>query len=127
MSRKWYLALLIVWPISFGLGLWNGETVTMALTGLGITIYSYYDQKLNGIEPDRAASIRASVNTKLVTFIFVSLMLVFSIGVFFFDEPRVPLLDTIYLVLGILLTLRGLLIRRAYLDETIDTSNVIRL
>lgn len=55
----------------------------------------------------------------------MGLILVFIIAVFFFDEPRVPLLDTIYLVLGIGLTLNGLFIRSAYRDELSDTSNVI--
>ena len=57
----------------------------------------------------------------------MGLMLVFIINVIFFDEPRVPLWDMIYLVLGIGLTLNGLFIRSAYRDEPSDTSNVIRM
>ncbi|MCT4777790.1 MULTISPECIES: hypothetical protein [Exiguobacterium] len=126
MSKKWYIVLVMVWPTLFGLGLWNGEYVWAALTGLGFTVSSYYEQKLTTMNPDQAASIRASVNAKLVTFVFVALMILFTVGVFFFDEPRVPLLETIHIVLGSLLTLRGLLIRGADHIELNDASNVIR-
>lgn len=127
LTRKWFIVLLIGWPILFGLGFWNGEVVWMAVTGFGVTLSTYYEQQLSKLDKETKATIRAAVNQSLVTWFGVGLMLVFIISVFFFDDPRVPLLNTIYLVLGIGLTLNGLFIRSAYLDEPSDTSNVIRL
>ncbi|TCI20516.1 hypothetical protein [Exiguobacterium sp. SL-9] len=96
------------------------------VTGFGVTLSAYYEQQLSKLDKETNVTIRAAVNQSLVTWFGVGLMLVFIIGVFFFDEPRVPLLDTIYLVLGIGLTLNGLFIRSAYRDGLSDTSNAIR-
>ena len=127
LTKKWFIVLLILWPVLFGIGIWDGEYVMSAVTGFGVTMATYYEQKLDRIDKQKAAMIRDSANSKLMTFVFVALMLAFIIGVFFFDQPTVPLLETIYLVLGVLLTLRGLFMRSAYQDALIDTSNVIRL
>lgn len=127
LTKKWFIVLLILWPVLFGLGVWDGEYVMSAVTGFGVTMATYYEQKLDRLDKQKAAMIRDSANSKLMTFIFVALMLAFIIGVFFFDQPTVPLLETIYFVLGALLTLRGLFMRSAYQDALIDTSNVIRL
>lgn len=127
LTKKWFIILLILWPMLFGIGIWDGEYVMSAVTGFGVTMATYYEQKLDRIDKQKAAMIRDSANSKLMTFVFVALMLAFIIGVFFFDQPTVPLLETIYLVLGVLLTLRGLFMRSAYQDALIDTSNVIRL
>ncbi|WP_404353648.1 hypothetical protein [Exiguobacterium aurantiacum] len=127
LTKKWFIVLLILWPMLFGIGIWDGEYVMSAVTGFGVTMAKYYEQKLDRIDKQKAAMIRDSANSKLMTFVFVALMLAFIIGVFFFDQPTVPLLETIYLVLGVLLTLRGLFMRSAYQDALIDTSNVIRL
>lgn len=126
MSKKWYIVLVMVWPTLFGLGLWNGEVVWMAVTGFGVTLSAYYEQQLSKLDKEKNATIRAAVNQSLVTWFGMGLTLVFIISVIFFDEPRVPLLDMIYLVLGIGLTLNGLFIRSVYRDELSDTSNVIR-
>jgi undecaprenyl pyrophosphate phosphatase UppP len=127
LTKKWFIVLLILWPVLFGIGIWDGEYVMSAVTGFGVTMATYYEQKLDRIDKQNAAMIRDSANSKLMTFVFVALMLAFIIGVFFFDQPTVPLLETIYLVLGVLLTLRGLFMRSAYQDALTDTSNVIRL
>lgn len=127
MSKKWFIVLLMVWPVSFGFGLWNGESVWIAVTGFGVTLSAYYEQQLNKLDKQTIARIRASVNKALIKWFSMGLIFVFIIGVFFFDEPRVPLLDTIYLVLGIGLTLNGLFIQSADRAEPNDDSNVIRL
>ncbi|WP_214833896.1 hypothetical protein [Exiguobacterium sp. s152] len=127
LTKKWFIVLLILWSMLLGIGIWHGEYVMSAVTGFGVTMATYYEQKLDRIDKQKAAMIRDSANSKLMTFVFVALMLAFIIGVFFFDQPTVPLLETFYLVLGVLLTLRGLFMRSAYQDALIDTSNVIRL
>lgn len=126
LTRNWFIVLLIGWPVLFGLGFWNGEVVWIAATGFGVTLSAYYEQQLSKLDKEKNATIRAAVNQSLVTWFGMGLTLVFIISVIFFDEPRVPLLDMIYLVLGIGLTLNGLFIRSAYRDELSDTSNVIR-
>lgn len=127
LTKKWFIVLLVLWPVLFGLGAWGGEYAMSAVTGFGVTMATYYEQKLDRLDKQKAAMIRYSANSKLMTFVFVALMLAFIIGVFFFDQPTVPLLDTIHLILGRLLTLRGLLMKSAYQDALIDSSNVIRL
>ncbi|TCI34111.1 hypothetical protein EVJ29_12880 [Exiguobacterium sp. SH4S7] len=127
LTKKWFIVLLILWPVLFGLGVWDGEYAMSAVTGFGVTMATYYEQKLDRLNKQKAAMIRDSANSKLMTFVFGTLMLTFIIGVFFFDKPTVPLLDTIHLVLGALLTFRGLFMRSAYRDELIDTSNVVRM
>lgn len=127
LTKKWFIALLLIWPILFGLGVWDGEHAMSAVTGFGVTIATYYEQQLERLDKRQATIIRDAANLKVMMFVFGALILAFSFGVFFFDQPQVPLLDTIHLVLGTLLTLRGLLIRSAYQDALIDTSNVIRL
>jgi hypothetical protein len=126
LTKKWFIVLLILWPVLFGLGVWDGEYAMSVVTGFGVTLSAYYEQQLSKLDKETNVTIRAAVNQSLVTWFGVGLMLVFIIGVFFFDEPRVPLLDTIYLVLGIGLTLNGLFIRSAYRDGLSDTSNAIR-
>lgn len=127
LTKKWFIVLLILWPVLFGLGVWDGKYAMSVVTGFGVTLSAYYEQQLNKLDKEKIATIRTAVNKSLVTWFGMGLMITFIIGVIFFDEPRVPLLDTIYLVLGIGLTLNGLFIRSVYRDELSDTSNVIRL
>ncbi|MCT4783515.1 MULTISPECIES: hypothetical protein [Exiguobacterium] len=127
LTKKWFIFLLLIWPISFGLGVWDGEYAMSAVTGFGLTITVYYEQQLERLDKQHAASIRDAANSKVMMFVFGALILAFSFGVFFFDQPQVPLLDTIHLVLGALLALRGLLIRSAYEEVTVDSSKTIRL
>ncbi|STO09276.1 hypothetical protein [Exiguobacterium aurantiacum] len=127
LTKKWFIALLLIWPMLFGLGVWDGEYAMSAVTGFGVTIATYYEQQLERLDKRQATIIRDAANSKVMMFVFGALMLAFSFGVFFFDQPQVPLLDTIHLVLGTLLTLRGLLIRSAYEEAMIDSSKAIRL
>lgn len=127
LTKKWFIALLLIWPISFGIGIWYGEYAMSAVTGFGMTITVYYEQQLERLDKRQATIIRDAANSKVMMFVFGALILAFSFGVFFFDQPQVPLLDTIHLVLGTLLTLRGLLIRSAYEEAMMDSSKAIRL
>lgn len=127
LTKKWFIALLLIWPILFGLGVWDGEYAMSAVTGFGVTIATYYEQQLERLDKRQATIIRDAANSKVMMFVFGALILAFSFGVFFFDQPQVPLLDTIHLVLGTLLTLRGLLIRSAYEEAMMDSSKAIRL
>lgn len=127
LTKKWFIALLLIWPISFGIGIWYGEYAMSAVTGFGVTITVYYEQQLERLDKQQATIIRDAANSKVMMFVFGALILAFSFGVFFFDQPQVPLLDTIHLVLGTLLTLRGLLIRSAYEEAMMDSSKAIRL
>ncbi|WP_024372059.1 hypothetical protein [Exiguobacterium sp. ZOR0005] len=127
LTKKWFIALLLIWPILFGLGVWDGEYAMSAVTGFGVTIATYYEQQLERLDKQQATIIRDAANSKVMMFVFGALILAFSFGVFFFDQPQVPLLDTIHLVLGTLLTLRGLLIRSAYEEAMMDSSKAIRL
>ncbi|WP_445005746.1 hypothetical protein [Exiguobacterium alkaliphilum] len=126
LTKKCFIFLLLIWPISFGLGIWYGEYAMSAVTGFGVTITVYYEQQLERLDKQEAIHIRDAANSKLMMFVFAALILAFSFGVFF-DQPQVPLLDTIHLVLGALLTLRGLLIRSAYRAASIVLSKEIRL
>jgi len=127
LTKRWFIFLLLIWPISFGLGIWYGEYAMSAVTGFGVTITVYYEQQLERLDKQQATIIRDGANSKVMMFVFGALILAFSFGVFFFDQPQVPLLDTIHLVLGTLLTLRGLLIRSAYKEATVDSSKAIQL
>ena len=127
LTKRWFIFLLLIWPISFGLGIWYGEYAMSAVTGFGVTITVYYEQQLERLDKQQATIIRDGANSKVMMFVFGALILAFSFGVSFFDQPQVPLLDTIHLVLGTLLTLRGLLIRSAYKEATVDSSKAIQL
>ncbi len=46
------------------------------------------------------------------------------IAIFFMEEPQISLIDAIYVVLGVVFGLRGLLIRSVYQEEIQDQSKV---
>jgi len=74
LTKRWFIFLLLIWPISFGLGIWYGEYAMSAVTGFGVTITVYYEQQLERLDKQQATIIRDGANSKVMMFVFWGLL-----------------------------------------------------
>ncbi|WP_214879234.1 hypothetical protein [Exiguobacterium sp. ERU653] len=127
MRKKLLLAFLLFNPIVFLIGWWNGEWVMITVAGFGVIFHALYQEQLEQFDEEEVKSLMQNIDSKLVSSIgFLSIFSLFVV-VWFFNEMTVPLLDTMYVVFGVIMTRRGLLIRSAVLHEKIDLTNVIHI
>ncbi|WP_214701222.1 MULTISPECIES: hypothetical protein [unclassified Exiguobacterium] len=127
MRKKLLLAFLLFNPIVFLIGWWNGEWVMITVAGFGVIFHALYQEQLEQFDEEKVKSLMQNIDSKLVSSIgFLSIFSLFVV-VWFFNEMTVPLLDTMYVVFGVIMTRRGLLIRSAVLHEKIDLTNVIHI
>ncbi|WP_214885428.1 MULTISPECIES: hypothetical protein [unclassified Exiguobacterium] len=127
MRKKLLLAFLLFNPIVFLIGWWNGEWVMITVAGFGVIFHALYQEQLEQFDEEKVKSLMQNIDSKLISSIgFLSIFSLFVV-VWFFNEMTVPLLDTMYVVFGVIMTRRGLLIRSAVLHEKIDLTNVIHI
>ncbi|MCC5893570.1 hypothetical protein [Exiguobacterium sp.] len=117
MSKNLFKILLVMWLALIGLDLWLEEYALIAVTGLGITIYSYYSQRLKRLSDEVEARIMNKLNKKTVSFVVLSFLILLIVG-FWFNVHTFPTAETVYIALGGLFVYRGLTIRRSMVTET---------
>ncbi|WP_214691567.1 MULTISPECIES: hypothetical protein [unclassified Exiguobacterium] len=127
MRKKLLLAFLFFNPIVFLIGWWNGEWVMITVAGFGVVFHVLYQEQLEQFDGEKVKSLIQNVDSKLVSSIGFLSIFSFFVVVWFFDETSVPLLDTMYVVFGVIMMRRGMLIRSAVLHEKIDLTNVIHI
>ncbi|TCI43092.1 MULTISPECIES: hypothetical protein [Exiguobacterium] len=125
MRKKILFAFLLFNPIVFVLGWWNGEFIMITWAAFGVVVHTYYHEQLERLDAETIISLQRTVDSKLVSSLSFVTIFVFFVVVWFFDEMTVPLLDTLYVIVGLVMVRRGLLLRRAILDEMIDTTNIV--
>ncbi|TCI51957.1 hypothetical protein EVJ24_12560 [Exiguobacterium sp. SH1S21] len=125
MRKKLLFAFLLFNPIVFVLGWWNGELIMITWAAFGVVVHTYYHEQLERLDAETIISLQRTVDSKLVSSLSFVTIFVFFVVVWFFDEMTVPLLDTLYVIVGLVMVRRGLLLRRAILDEMIDTTNIV--
>lgn len=124
MRKKMMIAFMVLNPILLLIGWWIGELILVTWTAFAMVLHTYYHEQLEAFDEETVASATRQVDTKLVKGLGFLTLFAFFVIIWFFDETTVSLLDTIYVVAGIILAWRGLLIRRAVLTERIDWTNV---
>ncbi len=125
MRKKLLIAFLLFNPIVFVLGWWHGEFVMITWAAFGVVVHTYYHDRLERFDAETVIALKRTVDSKLVSSLSFMTIFVFFVVVWFFDEAIVPLVDTLYVIVGLVMVRRGLLIRRAVLDEMIDTKNLV--
>ena len=127
MRKKILFAFLLFNPIVFLIGLWNGEWVMITVAGFGVVFHALYQEQLEQFDEEKVKSLIQNVDSKLISSIGFLSIFSFFVVVWCFDETSVPLLDTMYIVFGVIMMRRGMLIRSAVLQKKIDLTNVIHI
>ena len=127
MRKKLLMAFLFFNPIVFLIGWWNGEWMTITVAGFGVIFHALYQEQLEQFDEEKVKSLIQNVDSKLISSIGFLSIFSFFVVVWFFDETSVPLLDTMYIVFGVIMMRRGMLIRSAVLQKKIDLTNVIHI
>ena len=104
--------------------LWDGEFVALSITSLGFAIYGYRHEEIEKLEEKVSKRIMRQVDATLMNITIYGLLVIGVVINFFLDKPQLSLIDTIYVALGVLFGLRGLLIRSVYQEEIQDQSKV---
>ena len=99
----------------------------ITVAGFGVVFHALYQEQLEQFDEEKVKSLLQNVDSKLVSSIGFLSIFSFFVVVWFFDETSVPLLDTMYVVFGVIMMRRGMLIRSAVLQEKIDLTNVIHI
>ncbi|MCT4783518.1 MULTISPECIES: hypothetical protein [Exiguobacterium] len=110
MNKNVFKGLLVMWLALIGLDLWLEQYALVAVTGLGITVYTYYSQRVKRLSDESKTSIMNELNKKTVSFLVLSFLLVVIVG-FWFNLRTLPTAETVFVALGGLLMYRGLTIR----------------
>ena len=124
MRKKLLIGFMIFSIVGFLFALWDGVFLGVTVMSLGVTIYTYYHEEIEKLEEKVSKGIMRQVDAKVMNFTIYILMVAFIIVVFFMDEPQISLIEGIYVVLGVVFGLRGLLIRSVYQEEIQDQSKV---
>ncbi|WP_214822298.1 MULTISPECIES: hypothetical protein [unclassified Exiguobacterium] len=124
MRKKLLIGFMIFSVVGFLFALWDGVFLGVTVMSLGATIYTYYHEEIEKLEEKVSKGIMRQVDAKVMNFTIYILMVAFIIAVFFMDEPQISLIEGIYVVLGVVFGLRGLLIRSLYQEEIQDQSKV---
>ncbi|WP_074032570.1 hypothetical protein [Exiguobacterium sp. AT1b] len=124
MRKKLLIGFMIFFVGLFLFALWDGEFVALSITGLGFAIYGYRHEEIEKLEEKVTKRIMRQVDASLMSITIYGLLVISIIINFFMDEPQILLIDVIYVALGVLFGLRGLLIRSVYQEEIQDRSKV---
>ena len=124
MRKKLLIGFMIFSVVGFLFALWDGVFLGVTVMSLGATIYTYYHEEIEKLEEKVSKGIMRQVDAKVMNLTIYILMVAFIIAIFFMDEPQISLIDAIYVVLGVVFGLRGLLIRSVYQEEIQDRSKV---
>lgn len=129
MNKNVFKGLLVMWLALIGLDFWLEQYALVAVTGLGITVYSYYSQQVKRLSDESKTSIMNELNEKTVSFVVLSFLLVLIVGLLF-DLRTLPTAETVFVALGCLflyrgLTIGGLLMRDVYRNDLMNPSKEI--
>lgn len=124
VRKKLLIGFMIFFVGLFLFALWDGEFVALSITGLGFAIYGYRHEEIEKLEDQVTRRIMKQVDATLMSITIYGLLVISIIINFFMDEPQISLIDAIYVVLGVVFGLRGLLIRNVYQEEIQDRSKV---
>ncbi|MEW8967776.1 hypothetical protein [Exiguobacterium alkaliphilum] len=129
MSNTLFKILSVMWLTLIGLDFWLEQYALVAVTGLGITVYSYYSQQVKRLSDESKTSIMNELNEKTVSFVVLSFLLVLIVGLLF-DLRTLPTAETVFVALGCLflyrgLTIGGLLMRDVYRNDLMNPSKEI--
>lgn len=129
MNKNVFKGLLVMWLALIGLDFWLEQYALVAVTGLGITVYSYYSQQVKRLSDESKTSIMNELNEKTVSFVVLSFLLVLIVGLLF-DLRTLPTAKAVFVALGGLfvyrgLTIGGLLMRDVYRNELMNPSKEI--
>lgn len=124
MRKKLLIGFMVFSIVSFLFALWDGVFLGVTVMSLGATIYTYYHEEIEKLEEKVSKGIMRQVDATVMNFTIYILMVAFIIAIFFMEEPQISLIDAIYVVLGVVFGLRGLLIRNVYQEEIQDRSKV---
>lgn len=124
MRKKLLIGFMIFSIVAFLFALWDGVFLGVTVMSLGVTIYTYYHEEIEKLEEKVSKRIMRQVDATVMNFTIYILMVAFIIAIFFMDEPQISLIEAIYVVLGVVFGLRGLLIRSVYQEEIQDQSKV---
>lgn len=124
VRKKLLIGFMIFSIVSFLFALWDGVFLGVTVMSLGATIFTYYHEEIEKLEEKVSKGIMRQVDAKVMNLTIYILMVAFIIAIFFMDEPQISLIDAIYVVLGVVFGLRGLLIRSVYQEEIQDRSKV---
>lgn len=125
MRKKLLITFLLFNPIVFVLGWWNGEVIMITWAAFGGVVHTYYHDQLERFDAETVTLLKRTVDSKLISSLSFATIFALFVVIWFFDETTVPLLDTLYVIVGLVMVRRGLLFRRAILDEMIDTKNIV--
>lgn len=125
MREKILFAFLLFNTIVFVFGWWHGEFIMITWIAFGVLVHKYYQDQLERFDAETVIALKRTVDSNLVSSLSFTTIFVFCVVIWFFDETTVPLLDTLYVIVGLVMVRRGLLLRRAILDEMIDTTNLV--
>ncbi|STO09277.1 hypothetical protein [Exiguobacterium aurantiacum] len=117
MNKNVFKGLLVMWLALIGLDLWLEQYALVAVTGLGITVYSYNSQQVKRLSDESKTSIMNELNEKTVSFVVLSFLLVLIVGLWF-NLRTLPTIETVYVALGGLFVYRGLTIRHFVKQRT---------
>lgn len=124
VRKKLLIGFMIFFVGLFLFALWDGEFVALSITGLGFAIYGYRHEEIEKLEEKVTKRIMRQVDATLMNITIYGLLVIGVVINFFLDEPQFLLIDAIYVALGVLFGLRGLLIRSVYQEEIQDQSKV---
>ena len=124
VRKKLLIGFMIFSIVAFLFALWDGVFLGVTVMSLGATIFTYYHEEIEKLEEKVSKGIMRQVDAKVMNLTIYILMVAFIIVVFFMDEPQISLIEAIYVVLGVVFGLRGLLIRSVYQEEIQDRSKV---
>lgn len=124
LRKKLLIGFMIFSIVSFLFALWDGVFLGVTVMSLGATIFTYYHEEIEKLEEKVSKGIMRQVDAKVMNLTIYILMVAFIIAIFFMEEPQISLIDAIYVVLGVVFGLRGLLIRNVYQEEIQDRSKV---
>ncbi|QPI67376.1 hypothetical protein IR194_13175 [Exiguobacterium sp. PBE] len=124
MRKKLLSGFMIFSIVAFLFALWDGVFLGVTVMSQGATIFTYYHEEIEKLEEKVSKGIMRQVDAKVMNLTIYILMVAFIIAIFFMEEPQISLIDAIYVVLGVVFGLRGLLIRNVYQDEIQDRSKV---
>ncbi len=124
VRKKLLIGFMIFFVGLFLFALWDGVFLSITIVGLGFTIYGYRHEEIEKLEEKVTKRIMRQVDATLMSITIYGLLVIGVIINFFMDEPQVSLIDAIYVLLGVVFGLRGLLIRSVYQEEIQDQSKV---
>lgn len=120
VRKKLMIGFMVFFVGLFLFALWDGVFLSMTIVGLGFTIYGYRHEEIEKLEEKVSKRIMRQVDASLMNITIYGLLVIGVVINFFLDEPQILLIDAIYVLLGVVFGLRGLLIRSVYQEEIQD-------